>query len=252
MNNRFWNKAGDFVLGKGFYIVLFLCVATIGISGYYLMQSVLPEEGEDRATGADTSMVLPDSEANGPNPVSREPARPQILPQTKPQPRVSQPDDPEPVKETMEPEPVTLPEQKPVATVFTWPVKGAVLRDFSVETLSPDPTLGDWRTHGGLDIASVMGTKVLAMGAGTVCEVFEDGLMGTTVVIDHGQGLTTTYANLGDNPLVEPGDRVDAGSVIGCVGDSALVESGLEGHLHLEACRDGKTVDPRDYLPQLG
>ncbi|MFR4561461.1 MAG: hypothetical protein ACLT5P_09805 [Flavonifractor plautii] len=33
-------KLGDFVLGKGFYIVLFLCVAAIGISGYYLIRSV--------------------------------------------------------------------------------------------------------------------------------------------------------------------------------------------------------------------
>ena len=82
--------------------------------------------------------------------------------------------------------------------------------------------------------------------------VFEDGLMGTTVVIDHGEGLISTYANLGDNPLVEPGDRVDVGSVIGSVGDSALVESGLQGHLHLETSRNGQTVDPRDYLPKLG
>ena len=249
MRNQFWNKMGDFVLGKGFYIVLFLCVATIGISGYYLMQSMLPGEAEDQPTGADTSMVLPDSEANGPDPVDLVPERPKHQPQ-----QVTQPDDPEPVKETVEPVEVAVPEveQPPVATVFTWPVKGEVLRDFSVEALSPDPTLGDWRTHGGLDIASVMGTKVLAMGAGTVCEVFEDGLMGTTVVIDHGEGLISTYANLGDNPLVEPGDRVDVGSVIGSVGDSALVESGLQGHLHLETSRNGQTVDPRDYLPKLG
>ena len=32
------------------------------------------------------------------------------------------------------------------------PVQGTILRDYSVETLSLDPTLGDWRTHGGLDI----------------------------------------------------------------------------------------------------
>ena len=36
----FWKKLGDFALGKGFYIVLFLCVAAIGISGYYLIRTV--------------------------------------------------------------------------------------------------------------------------------------------------------------------------------------------------------------------
>ena len=42
-------KLGDFVLGKGFYIVLFLCVAAIGISGYYLFSSLdMREKGFQR------------------------------------------------------------------------------------------------------------------------------------------------------------------------------------------------------------
>ena len=40
-NQSFWRKLGDFAMGKGFYIVLFLCVATIGISGYYLLKTVV-------------------------------------------------------------------------------------------------------------------------------------------------------------------------------------------------------------------
>ena len=40
-NRSFLNKLGDFAMGKGFYIVLFLCVATIGISGYYLLRTVM-------------------------------------------------------------------------------------------------------------------------------------------------------------------------------------------------------------------
>ena len=44
-----------------------------------------------------------------------------------------------------------------MSKVFTWPVQGTILRDYSVETLSLDPTLGDWRTHGGLDIAAAQG-----------------------------------------------------------------------------------------------
>ena len=40
MKRTVFQKLGDFVLGKGFYIVLFLCVATIGISGYYLVRTV--------------------------------------------------------------------------------------------------------------------------------------------------------------------------------------------------------------------
>ena len=38
-------KAGGFVEGKGFYIVLFLCVAAIGISGYYLFSGLTRQPG---------------------------------------------------------------------------------------------------------------------------------------------------------------------------------------------------------------
>lgn len=251
MNNQnVWKKLGDCILGKGFYIVLFLCVATIGISGYYLMKNWTPEEPISQPAGGDASVVLPDVENELPAPAVS-------APQEKPSdqstaPAKSQPDDPEPVKEPVQAvEPVETEPAAPVATVFTWPVKGEILRDFSVETLSPDPTLGDWRTHGGLDIAAAAGTKVLAMGAGTVSEVFEDGLMGTTVVVDHGNGLFTTYANLEDQTTVAPGDTVETGTVIGTVGSSAIAEVGLDSHLHLEASLNGEAVDPRDYLPKL-
>ena len=40
MKKPFHQRVGDFLEGKGFYIVLFLCVAAIGISGYYLFDSL--------------------------------------------------------------------------------------------------------------------------------------------------------------------------------------------------------------------
>ena len=39
------HKLGDFLEGKGFYIVLFLCVAAIGISGYFFVQRALCPAG---------------------------------------------------------------------------------------------------------------------------------------------------------------------------------------------------------------
>ena len=245
-------KVGDFVLGKGYYIVLFLCVATIGISGYYLIRTMNPTGQEAEPAGGDTSVVLPDSEANGPDPVGAISPDPGEDTQTAGQARVEVPapeDDPEPVKQ---PTPTDEPSEprKPAALVFTWPVKGEVLRDFSMETLSLDPTLEDWRTHGGLDIAASQGTKVIAMAAGTVTQVYDDGLMGTTVVVDHGNGLTTLYANLAQQPTVKAGDAVETGTILGTVGGTAIAESGVDAHLHLEAWDDGTPADPMDYLPE--
>ena len=237
-------------MGKGFYIVLFLCIATIGISGYYLLKTVVNDTRATAPVGGGASVTIPDQSTAKPTvpspgvkddtPVT--PARPS--PSTKP---AAQPDDPEPVKDDT-PQPDTQPSKETLSKVFTWPVQGTVLRDYSVETLSLDPTLGDWRTHGGLDIAAAQGVKVLSISAGTVEQVYTDGLMGTTVVVDHGGGLQSWYCNLADDVLVEAGDTVDIGSELGTVGSSAIAEVGVDSHVHLETLLNGQPVDPREYL----
>ena len=45
-------------------------------------------------------------------------------------------------------------------------------------------------------------------------------------------------------------DAVDTGTVLGEVGRTAMAESGLEPHLHLELLADGEPVDPLSYLPE--
>ena len=231
-------QLGDFVLGKGFYIVLLLCVATIGVSGYALVHNFTAKPAASSPAGGSASVVLPDlpQVPEEPTPVAQQetPAR-----QADPAPApATGPDDPQPAVRGQEP------------VVYTRPVKGEVLRPFSVETLTLDPTLGDWRTHGGVDLVAAIGTEVLAMGPGTVAEVKQDGLMGTTVVVDQGDGLRTTYANLAAKPTVSEGDTVRTGDILGAVGDTAIAESGLAPHLHLETRMDGQPVDPMSYLDQ--
>ena len=157
----------------------------------------------------------------------------------------------EPVQEL----PVTpLPvEDVPVAAqapkLIVEPLRGEVLTAFSMEELIYSPTMGDWRTHDGIDIAAKAGTTVLAASSGTVRSVTDDTLMGTTVVLEHEGGYETTYANLQSKPTVETGDSVSAGQIIGAVGTTAAAESGAP-HLHFAVSRDGKAVDPRAYLEQ--
>ena len=80
--------------------------------------------------------------------------------------------------------------------------------------------------------------------------VYDDDLMGTCVVVDHGDGLTSTYCNLSAKPTVSEGDTVSTGTVLGVVGETAIAESSRPSHLHLEMAQDGKAVDPVSYLPQ--
>lgn len=110
--------------------------------------------------------------------------------------------------------------------MFTWPVNGAIIASFSVETLLYDETMLDWRTHEGIDLAAEEGTRVLAVAAGTVSQVYEDDLMGVTVVIDHGDGLESVYSILAQAPDVAEGDSVYTGDIIGVVGNTAPAESG--------------------------
>ena len=215
--------------GVGFYGTLAVCLAVVGVCGWVLLR------GE------------------GTEPVQELPVTPQAAvsqPVTVPE-RVE-----EPVAETLQPEPVpvdTADKDVPVAAqapkLIVEPLRGEVLTAFSMEELIYSPTMGDWRTHDGIDIAAKAGTTVLAASSGTVRSVTDDTLMGTTVVLEHEGGYETTYANLQSKPTVETGDSVSAGQIIGAVGTTAAAESGAP-HLHFAVSRDGKAVDPRAYLEQ--
>lgn len=237
-------RLGDFLAGKGFYIVLLLCVAAIGISGYFLLTSPTASEpvaGATQLTVTPTplpSPTLPAVATPSPAPSPTATATPAPSPTATPTP-------------TPKPTPSPTPEPTPAALVFTWPLKGEVLADYSLEVLAYDPTMGDWRTHSGLDIAGSLGSQVMATADGTVTQLIDHPLMGTMLTIDHGQGLTSTYANLAATPTVQVGDSVTTGMVLGAVGDTAAAESGRPAHLHFEMAQDGEPVDPVSLLPAL-
>ena len=245
-NRNIWKEVYDFVLGKGFYMVLALCLVTVGLSGYYLAQEMSDTVEQVHETGNDTLVTLP--QVDGEPVESVVPELPDLgeLPVETVKPTAPE----EKRTEEAQPQPVPAPEEKPKARVFTWPVKGEILRAFSVDVLSLDPTLEDWRTHAGVDIAAQNGTRVLAMCAGTVVDVKKDDLMGTCVIVDHGEGLLSTYCNLAQEVTVKVGEKVNTGTILGTVGDTAIAEREAPAHLHLETCLEGDAVDPVGYLPE--
>ena len=68
MKKPFMERFGDFMAGKGFYIVLFLCVAAIGISGYYLFSSLSPDKDPGTAVAGPAQVTVT------PTPASASPA----------------------------------------------------------------------------------------------------------------------------------------------------------------------------------
>ncbi len=243
MKKTMRDSVSDFMAGKGFYIVLLLCVAALGVSGYYLF-SGMNDPGQP--VSAPVTVVVT------PAPTARASAAPKPVPPTTAAPRPVSPAAPTPAASTPSlaastpaPTPATA-----TASVFTWPVKGEVLRDYAIETLSYDETMADWRTHDGLDIAAAAGAEVMAPAGGTVTNVYADDLMGTTVVIRHADEVTSVCSNLAAVPTVEIGDTVRTGDVIGSIGGTAIAESALPSHLHLSMSKNGVSADPLKYLPE--
>ena len=117
-----------------------------------------------------------------------------------------------------------------------------------MDCLVYNDTTRDWRVHNGIDIAAEEGTPVLAAAAGSVYTVYEDETMGMTVVIRHQDGYTTKYASLDQEVKVQPGDEVELGQEIGCVGKSAMLESSLGHHVHFSVSLDGASIDPQEFL----
>jgi murein DD-endopeptidase MepM/ murein hydrolase activator NlpD len=98
--------------------------------------------------------------------------------------------------------------------------------------------------HTGVDYRAPSGTPVKATGAGVVITAEYRGGYGRTVEIDHGNGLSTRYAHL-STILVEEGERVSAGTVIGQVGSTGRSTG---PHLHYETRVRGEAADPLGFL----
>ncbi len=147
--------------------------------------------------------------------------------------------------------PATTPKPSTTAAkvFYMRPLAGEMIRGYSDSIPVYNPTMDDWRVHTGVDIAAAAGEAVCAVAPGTVSAVYKDYFAGLTVEILHLDGLTSVYCGLAEGLDVTIGDSVTAGTVIGCVGETAIFES-LDGpHLHFEMRKSGSAVDPSYYLP---
>ncbi len=254
MEKKHGSGAAGSLGGKGFYIVLFLCAAVIGISVWILfteagtnVEDVTAEEPAEQVSGVFTTMIpAEDTMYAAPEPET-------VITSEGVETEDANAGEPEEDSQTeAQSEPETQAVFSETVTEYIWPVQGTVDRPWSIQTLLYDSTMADWRTHDGLDIACDAGTQVLATAAGTVCRVENDDLLGTTVEIDHGNGVHSVYSNLADQPPVTLGQTMAMGDVIGTVGATALGEVNQVSHLHFAMTLDGISADPTEYMPGEG
>ncbi len=101
--------------------------------------------------------------------------------------------------------------------------------------------------HDGIDYAGEIGDNVYAAADGTVTTVetnYDDKGYGKYVIIDHGNGFTTSYTHL-DSISVKMFAKVSAGDVIGYMGSTGWSTG---PHLHFALAKNGAPVDPHIYL----
>ncbi|MGW4754275.1 aggregation-promoting factor C-terminal-like domain-containing protein [Streptomyces chartreusis] len=102
--------------------------------------------------------------------------------------------------------------------------------------------------HTGLDFPAAVGTAVKAVADGTVSQVASGGPYGNHVMINHGGGLQSLYAHM-SRIMTKLHAHVNAGQQIGKVGATGNVTG---PHLHLEARRNGRAIDPMPFLQSKG
>ena len=227
-----------FLEGKGFYIALALCVAGTGTAAWLAVNRTIDNIDEQnqqilesRPQPEDfTEPGEVDAQQNGVN-ISSGGADSSSGASSSQQPAA------QPSSGSAS----SVPQNEP-ALQFSLPVAGKKIGPYSGGKLVKDATLGEWRTHDGLDLGAAKGTPVYAAGRGTVASVKEDGLWGTVVSIDHPNGLTTVYCGIAD-ATVHEGDEVADREQIGAVGKIPC-ELALEDHLHFAVKKGEKWVDP--------
>ena len=192
------------------YLVLGLCILAVGLSITFMLM----QKEKDLSLGVDG---------------------PAIVEPSPDQPSSGTPDD----------DP-SQPVQQPV--VFIMPVTNPTSISEYSTTMVYNSTLNRYSSHLAMDFFAPEGSEVFAVFDGTILSVETTFLQGTTITIDHGNGLCSIYNSLADGESVVVGQSVNQGDVIGHVSVSNRQEYKSGAHLHFEVSENGQSVDPVKYL----
>jgi murein DD-endopeptidase MepM/ murein hydrolase activator NlpD len=128
-----------------------------------------------------------------------------------------------------------------VSTPKGLPVRGHISSYYGERE---SPIDGSREFHSGLDISADPGNPVRATADGIVSFSGWSGGNGNLVVLEHGHGFSTFYAHNRMN-MVKVGQKVKRGDVISYVGSTG---SSTGPHVHYEIWKNGKHVNPADYI----
>lgn len=127
---------------------------------------------------------------------------------------------------------------------FIWPVDSTYITSRYGERSAP--TAGASTNHKALDIGARSGDPIYAAADGQVAVAkYNDGL-GYYVSIEHDSETATRYSHM-TNYIVQPGEHVKQGQIIGYVGESGIATG---SHLDYAVIKNGQQVDPMQYYDE--
>ncbi len=131
------------------------------------------------------------------------------------------------------------------SNLYTLPVQGIVLQAYSGAELVYNETMGDWRTHNGIDIACNISDTVTAPANMTVKAVTEGSQWGTVVELTD-NNYEIRLCGLSD-VTVKAGDTLKQGQAIGKASKFAA-EMALSEHIHVEVLKNGEYINPEEIF----
>ncbi len=106
------------------------------------------------------------------------------------------------------------------------------------------PFTGQREFHQGFDISAREGTPIMATADGVVIFAGRKGLLGNTLIVDHGHGMVTRYGHC-QKFLKKRGEKVSRWEPIALIGNTGRSTG---PHVHYEVRLNGVPVNPTKYI----
>ncbi|HKL99118.1 MAG TPA: M23 family metallopeptidase [Mobilitalea sp.] len=129
-----------------------------------------------------------------------------------------------------------------------WPVNGNVIMNYSMDHTIYHATLMQFKCNPAIIIDAEVGTEVKAAADGIISSIDVDEETGLTVTTDIGNGYSLVYGQLAEEGVLEVGDVLKEGDVLGTVNEPTRYYSVEGSNLYFSVLQEDATVNPMLYL----
>ena len=218
------SKVTDFIRKNAYYLAFVLCIAVLAVITVALVTSGSTDNSIQ--TGGNDQIV--DEGAQTPSDETNKPS-----------------------EDEGDNKDQTGNENQPTVSViiFDMPVSGgSVIKDYVGASVVYNQTLGLYSGHKAIDFGAEEGAQVVCVYDGVIESVEISKVNGTSVTINHGNGLKSVYNSIEALDSLQQGATIYKGEVLGYVSTNNKTEHLDGAHLHFEVWENGEKVDPNKYL----